>query len=70
MSTKIETTMNRIVNYLENCPLGRSEEEIIRKLSNKYDVENLEEEVPKALEELENEGRVLNIREDEYKLLG
>lgn len=70
MSTKIENTMNRIVEYLENCPLGRSEEEIIQKLSNKYNADNLEEEVPKALEELENEGKVLNVRDDEYKLLG
>lgn len=70
MSSKIENTMNLIVNYLENCPLGRTEEEIVQKLSNKYDSENIEEEIPKALEELENEGRVLNIREDEYKLLG
>lgn len=70
MSTKIETTMNQIVQYLENCPLGRSEEDIIHKLSNKYDTDNLEERVPKALEELENEGKVLNVRDDEYKLLG
>jgi predicted DNA-binding protein YlxM (UPF0122 family) len=70
MPSQIETTMEKIEEHLKYFPLGRSKEEIVDKLSRELDSDTIEEDVTKALEELENEGSVLKVDEETYKIIG
>lgn len=70
MSQDIEQTMDVVVEYLENCPLGRTEEEIVEYLMEpEDDVRELQTKVSNALDSLEDEGRVL-VSGEKYRLMG
>jgi hypothetical protein len=70
MSQKIEKTMSDVVEYLENCPLGRTEEEIVEYLTESDDdFYEIQQQVSKALNSLEDEGKVLTTGE-KYRLMG
>lgn len=70
MSQEIEETMSNVVEYLENCPLGRTEEEIVDYLlENDDNPREFQERVSKALDSLEDEGKVLRTGE-KYRIMG
>ena len=70
MSQEIEKTMSDVVEYLDNCPLGRTEEEIVEYLLESDDeLREIQEKVSKALDSLEDEGKVL-ITGEKYRLMG
>lgn len=70
MSQEIEKTMSDVVEYLENCPLGRTEEEIVEYLTESDDdFYKIQQQVSKALNSLEDEGKVLTTGE-KYRLMG
>ena len=70
MSQEIENTMVEVVEYLKNCPLGREKEQIVEYIANdEDDYYEVHDRVSKALESLDDQGRVL-ITDNTYRLMG